>query len=174
LSQVEVLRLAAGAAAGSTPFVGFDPRGGNWGVSRAARRNDVADFESPAAALDDLLDERRVDRVDLVKIDIEGAEVDALRGMAAGLMQRRYRYALVECHPRELSERGATVDDCVAAFSRAGYRAWRIDHSPEMHRRAAAGPVPVAELLSALEPGASASARWPHFLFAAPGEAPPD
>jgi FkbM family methyltransferase len=174
LSQVEVLRVAAGAAAGSTPFVGFDERGGNWGVSRAARGNDLTDFEAPAATLDGLLDERRLDRVDLVKIDIEGAEVDALQGMTAGLMRGRYRYALVECHPLELKERGASVGDCVAPFARAGYRAWQIDHSPEMHRRAGAGPVPVSELLSAVEPGAASSERWPHFLFAAPGEAAPE
>jgi hypothetical protein len=121
-----------------------------------------------------LLDHRRLDRVDLVKIDIEGAEVDALRGMTAGLMRRRYRYALVECHPAELQARGASIDDCVGPFARAGYRAWRIDHSPDMHRRAAAGPVPVAELLSPLAPGSAASEHWPHFLFVAPGEAAPE
>ena len=57
LSQVDVLRVAAAAAAGSTALVGFDARGGNWGVSRAARPNDAARFESPAAALDDVLDD---------------------------------------------------------------------------------------------------------------------
>ena len=46
LAHVEIVRAAAAAGTGSRPFVGFDERGGNWGVSRAAREAEVPDFES--------------------------------------------------------------------------------------------------------------------------------
>lgn len=171
LPQVAVHRVAAGAMAASTGFVGFDEAGGNWGVSRAARGADVADFESKTVALDAFLDECNVGRVDLIKIDIEGAEGDAIRGMADGLGRHRYRYALVECHPAELERIGTSVAECVTPFRTAGYRGWHIDHSAEMHRRAASGAVPVAELLTPIDERVLASDQWPHLLWVAPGEA---
>jgi FkbM family methyltransferase len=173
LSQVEVHRVAAGATSESRGFVGFDERGGNWGVSRAAQGSEVPDFESQAVALDTLLDERQAGRIDLVKIDIEGAEAEAIRGMAAGLERHRYRYVLLECHPAELERMGASVEHCLAPFRRAGYRGWHIDHSAAMHRRAAGGAVPTAELLAPIDDRVLASDPWPHLLWTAPGEALP-
>ena len=173
LSQVEVHRVAAGATSESKGFVGFDELGGNWGVSRAAHGSEVADFESPAVALDALLDDRHAGRIDLVKIDIEGAEADAMRGMAAGLERHRYRYVLVECHPVELQRMGVSLEQCLAPLRRAGYRGWRIDHSAAMHRRAAGGSVPTAELLAPIDERVLAADPWPHLLWAAPDEALP-
>ena len=166
-------RVAAGAASGSKAFVGFDERDGNWGVSHVARGADVPDFESHTAALDTLLDDCRQSRVDLVKIDIEGAEADAIRGMAGGIERHRYRYVLLECHPAELARMGTTLEQCLEPFRRAGYRGWHIDHSAGMHRRAARRAVPTAELLAPIDDRVLASDQWPHLLWAAPGEALP-
>jgi len=173
LPQVAVHRVAAGARSASAAFVGFDEGGGNWGVSRAAQGADVPDFESAAAAIDPFLDDCNVGRVDLIKIDIEGAEGDAIRGMADGLARHRYRYALLECHPAELARLGTSVAECLAPFRTAGYRGWQIDHSPEMHRRAASGAVPVGELLAPINDRVLESDPWPHLLWVAPGEAVP-
>jgi FkbM family methyltransferase len=173
LSQVEVLPLAAAARAGAHAFVGFDEHDGNWGVSRAARGLEFADFESATAALDDLLDERGIVSVDLVKIDIEGGEADALAGMVRGMTRRRYRNVLLECHPAELTALGVTLEECLAPFSRAGYRGWHIDHSPAMHRRAAAGAVAVSELLAPIDLARLGADPWPHLLWVAPDQPPP-
>jgi len=177
LSQVEVLRVAAGAtsfgAGESRAFVGFDEQGGNWGVSRAAQGAEVPDFEAQVVALDALLDDRQAGRIDLVKIDIEGAEAEALRGMEAGLERHRYRYVLVECHPAGLAHMGASVEQCLTPLRRAGYRGWHIDHSAAMHRRAAGATVPTAELIAPIDESVLASDHWPHLLWAAPGEALP-
>jgi FkbM family methyltransferase len=170
---VDVHRVAAGATPGSKAFVGFDERDGNWGVSRAARDAEVPDFESRTVALDAFLDDCHVDRVDLVKLDIEGAETDVIRGMAIGLERHRYRYVILECHPVELARAGTSVEQCVAPIRRAGYRGWHIDHSADMHRRAAQGVVPTAELLAPIDDRVLASDHWPHLLWAAPGEALP-
>jgi FkbM family methyltransferase len=173
LPQVVVHRVAAGARSASTAFVGFDEGGGNWGVSRAAHGSDAADFESQTVVIDTFLDECNAGRVDLIKIDIEGAEGDAIRGMAEGLERHRYRYALVECHPAELARIGTSVAECLAPFRTAGYRGWHIDHSPEMHRRAALGAVPAAALLAPIDERVLGSDDWPHLLWVAPGEALP-
>lgn len=170
---VDVHRVAAGASAESKAFIGFDDHGGNWGVSRVAQGSEVPDFESRSVALDALLDDCQVGRVDLVKIDIEGAEADAIRGMAAGLDRHRYRYVLIECHPAELARIGTSLEQCLTPFRRAGYRGWHIDHSAEMHRRAASGAVPTADLLAPIDDRVLASDHWPHLLWAAPGETLP-
>ncbi len=173
LPQVAVHRVAAGARAATAAFVGFDERDGNWGVSRAAQDAEAADFESPTVAIDAFLDECNVGRVDLIKIDIEGAEGDAIRGMTDGLARHRYRYALVECHPHELARMGTSLAACLSPFRTAGYRGWHIDHSPEMHRRAASGAVPLGDLLAPIDERVLASDDWPHLLWVAPGEALP-
>lgn len=48
-------------------------------------------------SLDSWLAENPLDRVDLIKLDVEGAELDALRG-AEGLIRRFRPRILVECH----------------------------------------------------------------------------
>lgn len=173
LSQVEVLRLAAGADSGARGFVGFDAHAGNWGLSRTAQSAEDADFECETASVDALLDAKGIDRVDLVKIDIEGGEADALRGMTDGLARHRYRYVLLECHPEQLRQLGTSVEACLEPLRRAGYQGWRIDHSVEMHRRAAVSIVPAAALLSPADPHVLATDPWPHLLLAAPGQALP-
>ena len=173
LAQVETIAVAAGATAGTRGFVGFTPDGGNSGVSRAASASERPDFESGTVVLDDLLDARRVARVDLVKMDIEGGEVEAIKGMAAGLAQRRYRFMVLECHPGLIAQSGSTLERCLAPLVQASYRGWRIDHSPEMHRRAALAPVACADMLSPIDMDALQSDPWPHLVWVAPGESLP-
>ena len=173
LSQVEPLALAAGARTGTRGFVGFAHDGGNSGVSRAVSSAERADFESRTAALDDLFGERGLSTIDLVKMDIEGGEVDAIEGMSVGLAARRYRFVLLECHPELIVRAGSTIERCLEPFTRAGYRGWRVDHSPAMHRRAALSQVPLADLLAPIDTAMLRRDSWPHLLWAAPGETLP-
>jgi methyltransferase FkbM-like protein len=110
--------------------------------------------------------------VRLVKVDVEGGEGAVLTGMRAGLAAGRYRYVLLECHPELLAARGESERDCVQALLGAGYRAWTIAHSPDIHRRAAQAPLSAADLLRPYVAG-GAIAAWPHILAAAPGAADP-
>lgn len=50
----------------------------------------------PATTLDEVLRELQVDRIDLLKVNIEGAEVAALEGFADGI--RRTRHVCIACH----------------------------------------------------------------------------
>lgn len=51
-----------------------------------------------SVSLDEYIREQGIEKVDLVKMDIEGGEVAAIRGMLDGLRRRRYRWLLLETH----------------------------------------------------------------------------
>jgi len=53
-------------------------------------------FEVEGTSLDSLLDELKLDRVDFLKMNIEGAERLAIEGMSTSL--RRLRYLCISCH----------------------------------------------------------------------------
>jgi len=152
LRQVLLQPAAIGPRRERVPFSAFRPEDGNWGLSRAIDhdRATAADFESDSLPLDDALDAASVGAVQLVKIDVEGAETGVLAGMRRGL-----------------NETG-----CVAALCDAGYRLWLIAQSPAMHRRAARRHVPRGELLRPFARG-QPMGDWPHLLAAAPGAVDP-
>jgi len=87
-----------------------------------------------ARSLDSLFDELALERVDLLKMNIEGAEVDALAGMVG---RRRYvRNAVISCHDF-LAERGGspkfrTRHKVVTLLEQWGFRILpSLDNAPE-------------------------------------------
>jgi FkbM family methyltransferase len=71
--------------------------------------------------LDELVQSEKRDRVDVIKMDIEGAELAALRG--AGDTIERYRpVVLVELSDRALRHQSSTSADVLALLTQHGYR----------------------------------------------------
>ncbi len=171
LTHVVAHRTAVAEGAGRLAFAAFRPDDGNWGISRAVAAGVATDFDADATSLDAALDAEGVERVRLVKIDVEGGEAAVLTGMQRGLAAGRYRHILLECHPHLLAERGESAAGCVRRLLAAGYRAWVIDHSAAAHRRASRG-ARMADLLRPYEPDALLD-TWPHVLAVAPGEPDP-
>jgi FkbM family methyltransferase len=172
LRQVTPLPVAAADRAGTLALAGHDPDSGNWGLSSVMTEGGARSFQVEARTVDEVLDQEGAERVDLLKMDIEGAEELALRGMEAGLARGRYRRVLVELHPT-LHPRGAALaDDVAALFRAAGYRGWSVDHSAEATRRASYARGPDARALLRPVSGAPSHDPWPHQLWAAPGEEP--
>jgi FkbM family methyltransferase len=168
LANLHPLRAAASDRAGEVRLAGFDPDAGNWGVSRIApdRPDGPDSFTAPAVSLDAALDALGVGQVDLLKMDIEGAEDVALAGMADGLRARRYARLLIELHPTFLAARSVRPESVIDRLLAAGYRAWEIRHDRQTARRAAyARTLDPASFLTPWDPGRDLGA-WPHFLFA--------
>lgn len=87
--------------------------GGNEGMNFIVRdRNEDGVLRVPAVRLDTVCAERGIDRVDLVKLDVQGSEADALEG-AAGLLARG-AIGVVFMELNFAPERG---DDCPALSS---------------------------------------------------------
>src|SRR5262249_36101037 len=100
-NNVTPLSLAAGARTGTAWLAGFDEHGSNWGLSRIVPGGVLGSMSFPVATaqLDHILEQHEIDVVDLLKIDIEGSEDEALQGMSCGLADHRYLRLLLELHP---------------------------------------------------------------------------
>jgi len=172
-SQVSLHALAASAEPGHIPWNTFDAAGGNWGTGQmltpsAAR--DSGQTKVPTVVLDDLLNDLGIDHVDLLKMDIEGGEVFALRGMERGLKSGVYRRILLELHPAIIRSHGAAAESLIQGILSAGYDCWRIDHSSATTRKVAYGRLTAAEDLLLPYEATAALDSWPHLLCVRSGE----
>jgi FkbM family methyltransferase len=178
LASVRVVGTAASDRDQILTFFSYgssSDRSANFGVALGGLPGDGRPcFDVRARPLDSILDDHGVERVDLLKMDIEGAERRALAGLGrrlgAGLIDR----IILELHPDHLRAQGDSVEAVVSGLEAQGYVAWLIDHSPATHARAASARLNAHSLLAPLT-GARALAlqdRWPHVLFAYRGLGP--
>jgi FkbM family methyltransferase len=171
LRHVTALQVAAANERGTLTLAGYDERGENWGLSKLVAQPDskANTFAVTACSLDMLLDDLGIDGVDLLKMDIEGAEALAVEGMRAGLARHRYRRILLEVHPAILAEQGRTTEEVLNLLIAAGYKGWWIDHSQAAIRRAAySRSINPADYLKPLASSSNIDA-WPHILWSVPG-----
>jgi FkbM family methyltransferase len=69
--------------------------------------------------------------VDLVKLDVEGAELEALRGMTR-LLRRRPDVALVvECNPGRLTSLGTSAEELLAFLREEGFAVQQVDEAAD-------------------------------------------
>jgi FkbM family methyltransferase len=71
------------------------------GTAAAGGANGGDALQVPSASIDALVEEGALDRVDFLKLDIEGAELEALRGAQATLRRDRPRLAIAIYHKPE-------------------------------------------------------------------------
>jgi FkbM family methyltransferase len=83
-------------------------------------------YKVRARPLDDIVREAGLARVDVIKIDVEGAEYLVLKG-AQQTLDRFHPMILVEIIDRQLQEMGASSAQLVALLEAHGYRAGRSD-----------------------------------------------
>lgn len=97
-----------------------------------AVRPDLEDVGSeiqptPVITLDDYCAAHDLNKVDFIRMDIEGAELRALKG-AEGVIERDLPHVLVEIHPAMLEARfDARAEDVVEVFRSRGYRMFALD-----------------------------------------------
>jgi FkbM family methyltransferase len=78
----------------------------------------------PTTTLDNYCDEAGVGHVDVVKMDIEGGEADAISGMRRGLRAGRYGALLLEVHPSHAPP--GQLEAMMHDLREAGYVAFRL------------------------------------------------
>jgi len=129
LENVQLTRAALWAEA-TVLRIGLSPdMSNNCGAYSVGSSNPATTLECHSLRLDDFVFERRIDRVDLVKMDIEGAELFALHGMLSTL--RRHRpILLMEVNRVAATRLGYSPADLWDLLvTDLGYRAWAIGHS---------------------------------------------
>lgn len=175
LGHTTVVQGAASDQEGTLTLQAYgsdDDEDSNFGVLTASPAvSSARRFHVEAVLLDRLLDAAGVDRVHVMKMDIEGAEARAMYGLRRRLERHLVDRIILELHPLLLEREGSSAHSVIAAVSALGYRAWQIDHSPAAHREAAAGGVAVSSLLSPFDE-ADGLDVWPHLLFVRDGLEP--
>ena len=168
LDWVSVTHMAAADQSCTLRFQQYDAgatESGNYGVATTTTVVERGrKIEVYGRALDDVLDEVDVDRVDLLKMDIEGGEGRALTGLKRRLTEHRVSQILLEVHPDHLRDQGSSAEQVVNQLRGYGYRPWSIDHSVAVTQRVAAGRLDVAEALTALVDAGNLG-PWPHLLW---------
>jgi FkbM family methyltransferase len=161
--KVEAVHIAASDEPGTLLLNGYDERGDNWGISSVVTPQGGTTFEVEAQSLDLLLETHRVSDVALLKMDIEGAEVLALRGCERALREQRIRNLLLELHPPQIAALNSSIGEVVGMLRGRGYHLWAVDHSLATSRAAAYGRVqdPNGLLKPLLDESLDS---WPHVL----------
>jgi hypothetical protein len=72
--------------------------------------------------LKSFLDRTGIDHVDVLKIDIEGLEYEAVMGSRDVFENRRVSTIALELHPSRLQERGLTMKEIIDFIEACGYR----------------------------------------------------
>ena len=169
LNTVQIFNVAASDATATLWFQEYEREAcdsGNFGVAQSTLIvEEGRRLEVPARALDDVLDEAGVDRVPVMKMDIEGGEAKAIASLARRLSSHRIDCLSMELHPYHLRDLGTSVDAVVAAMRAHGYTPWRIDHSPAAHRASASTQIEMSSLLAPLQADNEPLGNWPHLLW---------
>src|SRR5687767_3108405 len=124
LESVEVLRLGLGSKTANLALI----------EAGLSERHGAQYFVSPdqgvpikVVTLDEELERRGVARVDLWKLDVEGYELEALRGAKSLFRQKAIRAVYVEMQESLQAE-------IMEFFHDHGYRGFTIDHRGELKR----------------------------------------
>jgi FkbM family methyltransferase len=144
LTNVRAERVGL-ADARKTLAVCGSPQSGNWSVASTGTLR----FDVDLLPLDEYLQQHPLERIDVIKMDIEGSEVCALTGATSTL--RRYRPAIIfEVNPHWLRRLGTGVPEL---FTKLGELDYGVHHLPK--RGAEPGPS-----LSADDLGGMSDDNW--------------
>jgi len=129
LRNVHLSRSAVGERSGELQFVlrDFPPTSSLQGsYSLPALPGEEGDTISvPMCTLDEYCAAESIDRICLVKIDVEGAELQVLRG-AAGAIREYSPELMIEIHPMRSRAFGCSVQDTFEYLYALGYELFHI------------------------------------------------
>jgi FkbM family methyltransferase len=130
-NNIVVEEKAIAAQNGLIPFsAATDKPGDEIRASSVIASNAGNVLQVPGVAIDDYCNRSGIATVDLLKMDIEGGEADAVDGMREGIRIGRYRHVLLELHPEPLRQTSKSPEQILDAFLAHGYSCWRISDEP--------------------------------------------
>src|SRR5260370_15151996 len=122
-SNIEVIYAALGNDHGSTPlYVSTDDQSGLSSLGTLPVYKEI--ISVPWLRLEEFINERKLQRIRLLKIDVEGAEEIILRGLGAQLAAHRINFILLECFNERLRLLDTSTEKVARLLSSAGYLAW--------------------------------------------------
>lgn len=120
-TNVEIEQLAAGAARG-TAILSSEGEGSDYHrVLPADQAAGAAGVEVPVVSLDELADERGIDRIELLKLDVEGHEPAVLEGARGLLAAGRIGAIVCELNGELLAARGSSPDALQCTLAEHGF-----------------------------------------------------
>lgn len=124
IGWVEPIPIAIGEQEGVAHlFINTTNKGNHSLVSRASSETK----EVPLSTLDRWLDERKITKVDVIKLDIEGAEMRAFKGMRKTLANNPGVKIFMEFYPEALRAMHTNPIDLLNAITAEGFSMWAID-----------------------------------------------
>lgn len=121
-NQVQIISSAVSNCSGTVEFV----PGGPYGLVANPTINSGC-ITVPAITGDDLLANLGLDRVDLIKMDIEGSEIRAIEGMSQLLAREDAPPILYEGNGHALRFFGETSSRLIGTLERFGYRSYFVE-----------------------------------------------
>lgn len=123
MNWAEVVQAALGNEHGTTPFhIAPHDQTGLSSLGPIERPRNI--ISAPWLRLEDFLNERGVQRVRLLKLDVEGAEELVLLGLGRALVEHHIDLVLLECYDERLQLLNCSTEDVTQVLEDAGYAAW--------------------------------------------------
>lgn len=121
LANIELVRCAVSDCTGRA-ILHIKPFGGHHALADIGASETIRRIEVPVVTLDDFAAERGIDRVALLKVDVEGFEPDVMRGAKRLFARRAIAGVLFEFSPRFYKQRGIEPATPVRMLEDHGYR----------------------------------------------------
>lgn len=133
-ANIEINQTAVGDRAGTiTLYTNRSNRADNR-VHPSLGAETAEAVEVPLTTLDDYCAALGIERIDAVKMDIQGAEVSALAGFRKTLSRLKLRWMLIEFSPEHLRGAGTSPEAFWAILAELGYEAWGFGEDGEAFR----------------------------------------
>ena len=146
MTWVRCHATAVGATPGEASFI--LPPDGNRGVGSLACQGETSDLKVPVTTLDAFCHEQGISRVDMLKVDVEGGELDVFRGAQRLLASPDAPIVMFEVGDGLATRFGSTSGEAKRFLEASGYTVFRFDGA-KLRKVEASEAHPVSEDLFA-------------------------
>jgi hypothetical protein len=122
----------------------IDPQGSSRSTAAWTESKETVSLET----IDEIVARSKITRLDLIKLDVEGSEVDALDGAKQSISHFR-PMILLEAEDARLASQGRTKQDLLRALDELGYELWVFDTGSAQLRHAEAPREPEGNAVAA-------------------------